>query len=934
MKRNVNLKRLFSLLLIVALCFSSLGMTMAEGSPPEPSPGAAQAGEVTPTDEAMPTDTPTAAPTEETTPTDEVTPTPTVGSPAPTATAPPTPTDETTSTTIPLPTPMPAQTGVLASTLAGFNLMSVNEVFLANGVYYKVLTEVANGNSSNTVEVTDDGQQNRSYAGALTIPATVTYNSVTYAVVSIAGYAFYGGTGITALDLSGAINLTSIGQSVFARCTGITGTLTIPPSVTTIRDGAFYGCANIGSVVLTDGLKTIGSNMFYGCTGITGTLTIPSSVTTIGYGAFSRCTGITGTLTIPSSVTTIGGSAFSGCTNIGSVVLTDGLKTIGSGMFSGCTGITDTLTIPSSVTTIGDSAFYGCTNIGSVVLTGGLETIGSGMFSGCTGIMGTLTIPSSVTTIGGSAFSGCTGITGTLTIPSSVTTIGGSAFFSCTGLTTLNMPNVTSIGYNAFYGCTSLKKAELPNGTVTVEASPAASGSTWLQPTAANKMNIIASAYAAYLFLNWSGAASDIADATAASTTYTLPASSGNVTLIANFVPGQAPVITNTTTALSVEQGAANTLAVTATGVPTPTFTATLQGGATLPTWISINASTGEITASPTAGEPTGDTVITVTASNGIGTDATMDFTITVTPVAVTSITVSPNQTTVQSGNTQQFTANVTVLGSAGTAVNWSVNSTLSSIDANGLLTVGTDENATTLTVTATSTFDNNVYGTATVTVAEIVYHFTSNFGTYTGQAEGLTGIIDVSVSAFTELKVNGQTLHGSNYSINAGSTIITLHPSYLDTLDNETYAVRAVFTDGYAEGSFTVNVQDDTVSVTGVTLDKAELTLAVDKDATLTATVSPSNATNKGVKWSSSDPSVATVDNSGKVTAKKAGTATITVTTDDGGYTAACKVKVTSTDTPSTGDNGNLWLWLALIAASAVGVCVLIWRKRRNERR
>jgi len=68
MKRNVNLKRMFSLLLIVVLCFSSLGMTMAEGSPPEPSPGAAQAGEVTPTDEAMPTDTPTATPTEEATP--------------------------------------------------------------------------------------------------------------------------------------------------------------------------------------------------------------------------------------------------------------------------------------------------------------------------------------------------------------------------------------------------------------------------------------------------------------------------------------------------------------------------------------------------------------------------------------------------------------------------------------------------------------------------------------------------------------------------------------------------------------------------------------------------------------------------------------------------------------------------------------------------
>jgi len=50
-------------------------------------------------------------------------------------------------------------------------------------------------------------------------------------------------------------------------------------------------------------------------------------------------------------------------------------------------------------------------------------------------------------------------------------------------------------------------------------------------------------------------------------------------------------------------------------------------------------------------------------------------------------------------------------------------------------------------------------------------------------------------------------TLHGSNYSTSAGSTIITLHASYLDTLDNGTYAVRVVFLDGYADGLFTVNV-------------------------------------------------------------------------------------------------------------------------------
>ncbi len=84
-------------------------------------------------------------------------------------------------------------------------------------------------------------------------------------------------------------------------------------------------------------------------------------------------------------------------------------------------------------------------------------------------------------------------------------------------------------------------------------------------------------------------------------------------------------------------------------------------------------------------------------------------------------------------------------------------------------------------------------------------------------------------------------------------------------------------------------------VSVTGVTLDKATMALTVSGTGTLTATVAPENAANKNVTWSSSDTDVATVDNSGVVTAVAAGTATITVTTEDGNKTATCDVTVTA---------------------------------------
>jgi uncharacterized protein YjdB len=81
-------------------------------------------------------------------------------------------------------------------------------------------------------------------------------------------------------------------------------------------------------------------------------------------------------------------------------------------------------------------------------------------------------------------------------------------------------------------------------------------------------------------------------------------------------------------------------------------------------------------------------------------------------------------------------------------------------------------------------------------------------------------------------------------------------------------------------------------VPVTGVTLNKNKFTLGVGTSEKLVATVSPYNATNKNVIWSSSDPDVATVDDEGLVTAKTAGTVIITVTTEDGDYTAECEVK------------------------------------------
>ena len=89
------------------------------------------------------------------------------------------------------------------------------------------------------------------------------------------------------------------------------------------------------------------------------------------------------------------------------------------------------------------------------------------------------------------------------------------------------------------------------------------------------------------------------------------------------------------------------------------------------------------------------------------------------------------------------------------------------------------------------------------------------------------------------------------------------------------------------------VNVTLTIVNVTGIELDKDDITIIRDKTQQLTATVKPDDATNKKVIWSSSDETIATVDSKGVVTGKKKGDAIIYATTEDGNYSATCNVEV-----------------------------------------
>jgi len=140
--------------------------------------------------------------------------------------------------------------------------------------------------------------------------------------------------------------------------------------------------------------------------------------------------------------------------------------------------------------------------------------------------------------------------------------------------------------------------------------------------------------------------------------------------------------------------------------------------------------------------------------------------------------------------------------------------------------------------------------------------------------------------------------------------------------------------------GTIIERAPEVTVLVTSVSLLPGNTTLVAGSSLQLTATVAPSNATNKNVTWSSSNDAIATVDSQGKVTAHATGTATITVTTVDGSKTATCNVTVfeiaiTSISLNTTSDSvfvGDVLPLIATINPSYASNKTVTWSSSNTE--
>lgn len=264
----------------------------------------------------------------------------------------------------------------------------------------------------------------------LVIPSTITSGNQDYTVTSIGYKAFYECYRLRTVIIPNSV--TSIDSSAFYDCNVIKSAypntlsdpfcngmrISYPAEGAEIEDGWVWGPNK--------------SAIYFAPLTLKGECTIPGSVTSIGEMAFYNCGGFTH-INIPESVTSIGTNAFKGCSSLASLEFNAiNCKADGSSSCPVFPKTIATVIIGNTVTTIPSYFLFGGEKIENIKVPNSVTSIGNYAFSGCSG-MTSISMGNSVNSIESNAFSNCSGLTSIL-IPESVTSIGTRAFSGCSSL--------------------------------------------------------------------------------------------------------------------------------------------------------------------------------------------------------------------------------------------------------------------------------------------------------------------------------------------------------------------------------------------------------------------------------------------------------------------------------------------------------------------
>ena len=620
--------------------------------------------------------------------------------------------------------------------------------------------------------------------------------------------------------------------------------LSVAPVVTNAAEISADSSVSYGEEYTQNGFKyTVDTyNSTATVTGYSGTntnLVIPSTlggykVTNIGFSAFKNNNSIV-SLKIPNSVEEISDFAFSGCLSLSSVSLGNNLKRIGSYAFYQNKGLLS-IVIPNSVTCIDGSAFTECSKLATVSIGNSVNTMYRNVFENCTSLK-KVTIAYGTTVIGDGAFKNCISLN-SISIPNSVTKIGEWSFYKCSALKSVNIPDsVKEIGDCAFAYDTGISNLSIGKGLVSVGNSAFSNVKKITTLTLPNSLTTIGM----NAFENCTGLTS---------------------VSIGNSVNAMYRGTFEDCTSLKNV-----TIAYGTTVIGESAF-----DGCTSLASVSIPNS---ITSIGSQAFDDCKKLTNVTIPNSVKTIGSNAFD---NCTGITQLSLSEGLVTIGSYAFQNNTGiKKLVIPDSVTEIGWEAFK-------------GCTNLATVSIGNSVSGMENGVFRDCSSLVKVKIADGTTVIGREAFvNCTSLTDIeIPETVNRIGYVRINDDSLIDKDGFF--GYTAFENTP--------KTFAIHGKsgsFANQYAKANnfkFSTAPVSLEITPTSVALNKTTLTLDIGRTSNLRATVYPSNAANKKCTWRSSNTSVATVDSNGKVTAKKAGTATITVKTSNG-KTATCKVTV-----------------------------------------
>ena len=298
--------------------------------------------------------------------------------------------------------------------------------------------------------------------------------------------------------------------------------------------------------------------------------------------------------------------------------------------------------------------------------------------------------------------------------------------------------------------------------------------------------------------------------------------------------------------------------------------------------WRSSNQKVATVNSNgKVTGIATGTTIITASLN---GYTSTCTIVVSSNYIPVNGISLNKSNLNLTINSSEKLTSNVSPSNASNKDVTWrSSNNSVATVDSNGKITA--KKIGTTIITVSSSGYTS----TCTVNVVDTI------------ELKGIT----INKTTLRLKEKNSETLKITFNPSNATNKKITWKSSNsnIATVDNNgtvkaikpgSATITAVSNDGGYVATSKVTVEALSKKVTGVSLDKKEIQLVAGEEGTLKATINPSYAENKNIKWESSNEKVATVKD-GVISAKRKGTTEIKVITEDGEKEAICKVTVTS---------------------------------------